>query len=330
MGSNTAILQSNNLAIGYGDKVIYSDLNISFEKGEVVCLLGQNGVGKSTLLKTLSGLIEPISGEILINNISFKSLSKSELAKVFSIVTTDKLSAVGLTVLDILMAGRYPHQPWLNSPREEDFKSIQLAVEQTNIKYLLEKKLHELSDGQRQKVMIARALVQDGQLIFLDEPTAHLDLTNRVEILKLLRDISINSNKSLVISTHELNLAMQFADKLLLMDFGSPIMTGTPEDLALSGDLSKIFHHQGFDYDLITGKVNQVENPQGTIKIEADESLKFWIKNAVDRLGYKSKDSLKIIATTSKNNCNWKVIMGSNSYKGVTIDELIKLLKSIQ
>lgn len=329
MDSNSVILECKDLSIGYGDKSIYSNLDLQFEKGEVVCLLGQNGVGKSTLLKTLSGLIEPLTGEIKVNNQLLHDLSKSELAKVISIVTTEKLSAVGLTVLDILMAGRYPHQPWLNNPRQEDFVSIQNAVEQTNIKYLLDKKLHELSDGQRQKVMIARALVQDGQLIFLDEPTAHLDLTNRVEVLKLLKDIATKQNKSLLISTHELNLAMQFADKLWLMDFDAPIISGTPEDLAISGDLTKIFHHQDFDYDLITGKITVPGKLVNNIQIQASEELEFWIKNALDRIQFSSVEKIEIVAKHSKNTVDWQVNRADNSYKGVTIDKLIKQLNSL-
>ncbi len=328
MGSNAVILECKNLSIGYGDKVIYSNLNLQFEKGEIVCLLGQNGVGKSTLLKTLSSLIDPLAGKIKVNGQLLHSLSKSELAKVISIVTTEKLSATGLSVLDILMAGRYPHQPWLNTPRQEDFVSIQNAVEQANIKYLLDKKLHELSDGQRQKVMIARALVQDGQLIFLDEPTAHLDLTNRVEVLKLLKEIATKQNKSLLISTHELNLAMQFADKLWLMDFNTPTVSGTPEDLAISGDLNKVFHHQDFEYDLITGKITVSGNQTNKVQIKAPDDLKFWLKNALDRIQFSSEEKIEIVAKNLNNTIDWQVKTANNSYKGVSMNELIKQLKS--
>ncbi len=328
MNPNSVIVESKNLSIGYGSKVIYSNLNLNLEKGEVICLLGQNGVGKSTLLRTLSGLIEPLAGEISIDGKLLSLFSKSELAKIISIVTTEKLSAAGLTVLDILMAGRYPHQPWLNSPNEEDFRSIQNAITQTNIEYLLDMKLHELSDGQRQKVMIARAIVQDGNLIFLDEPTIHLDLTNRVEVMKLLRDIATNHNKSLLISTHELNLAMQFADKLWLMDFSAPIISGTPEDLAISDDLSKIFHHQDFDYDLITSKVTVPGNLSNNLQIQASDELKFWITNALDRIQFAPRKKITIVADQSENFTNWQVTLDNNSYTGITINELVKLLKS--
>ncbi|MDA0195951.1 MAG: ABC transporter ATP-binding protein [Bacteroidetes bacterium] len=256
MSEAKTILKAQNLTIGYGKKTIQSGLEISLIEGEVVCLLGQNGVGKTTLLQTLAGMILPIGGSILIRELEFGDYSRLELAKTLGIVTTEKITAAGLTVLEVLMSGRYPHQQWMSSPNDTDFEAIHKAVSLTKIKYILDSKLTELSDGQRQKVMIARALVQDGDIILLDEPTAHLDLNNRVEIIRLLRDIATDQKKALLISTHEVNLALQFADKLWLMDFGEPLVQGTPDDLLNSGKLNRIFHTKDFEYDFRTGKIS--------------------------------------------------------------------------
>jgi len=255
MSENKSILNAQNLTIGYGKKTIQSDLNISLYAGEVVCLLGQNGVGKTTLLQTLAGLNPMIEGSIQIKNRQLEAYSGHELAKTLGIVTTEKINAAGLTVLEVLMSGRYPYQQWLSSPNEADFDAINRAVSLTKINYIIDSKLTELSDGQRQKVMIARALVQDSDIILLDEPTAHLDLNNRIEIIRLLRVISSKEKKALLISTHEVNLAIQFADRLWLMDFGKPLIQGTPNDLLNSGELKKIFHTNDFEYDFHTGKI---------------------------------------------------------------------------
>ncbi len=255
MSEPKTILEAQNLTIGYGKKTIQSGLDISLNEGEVVCLLGQNGVGKTTLLQTLAGLTEPIGGSIQIRDRQFEDYSRLELAKTLGIVTTKKITAAGLTVLEVLISGRYPHQQWMSSPNDTDFESINRAVTLTKIKYILDSKLTELSDGQRQKVMIARALVQDGHIILLDEPTAHLDLNNRIEIIRLLKEISSKGKKALLISTHEINLALQFADKLWLMDFSKPMIQGTPDDLLNSGELNKIFHTDDFKYDFLTGKI---------------------------------------------------------------------------
>ena len=317
-------LKTDNLSIGYPGKLIGENLNLELTSGDFVCLLGQNGVGKSTLLKTLAGLIPSLNGFIQINDEPINSLNKYDLARKLSIVTTEKQSASGLSVLDVLLAGRYPYQKWLSSPSLEDFEKISSAADQTNINYLLDKRLDELSDGQRQKVMIARALVQDGDIILLDEPTAHLDLTNRVEIMSFLMKIAKDQNKTLLVSTHELSLALQFASQLWLMDYGQPVIQGTPEDLAISGDLNRIYHYQNFQYDLITGKINTSNERSAKIKIEASEDLIYWISNALDRIGYSPEKEVTVTAKTSNNLLEWQLIEEGNTYNGRTINELIK------
>ncbi len=328
--SKNISLETANLNIGYGNKVIYENLNLTLRSGTVTCLLGQNGVGKSTLLKTLAGLIEKSGGEISIDQQSIEAFDQRRLAKCLSIVTTDKLDMGALSVMDVLMAGRYPYQTWISSPSEADFKAIEEAIDQTKINYLIDKKISELSDGQRQKVMIARALVQNGEIILLDEPTAHLDLTNRVEIMRLLREISSGSDKAILISTHELSLALQYADQLWLMNFGEDLLSGVPEDLALSGDLDRIYHHQEFEYDLVTGKVKDAKRERDKLEIQAEPKILHWIRNACDRVQITVKKNVLIEAEMDKNLLKWKINHDSESYNGVTIDELLKQLQAIE
>lgn len=324
------LFQTHDLDIGYDQKSIYEGLNVQLSKGTLTCLLGQNGVGKSTLLKTIAGLLPRKSGDLSLNGSNIDTVGKAELARNLSIVTTEKLTAGGLSVMDVLMAGRYPHQSWVDTATNDDFVAIQRAIDQTKINYLLGKNIGELSDGQRQKVMIARALVQDGELILLDEPTAHLDLTNRVEIMRLLREIATKANKGILVSTHELNLALQFSDKLWLMNFGERLVEGSPEDLALSGDLDRIFHHQEFEYDLMTGKVIRNDNPQRNFTIEANEELTYWIQNAIERHSPRVENPIIITAKIEKNVVIWEIKEGSNSYNGVTVDGLIRQLQELR
>ena len=330
MVTSNMILEAVDLSIGYGEKIVSRDINLMVTKGQMVCLLGQNGVGKSTLMKTLAGLIDSLSGAITIDGKDLQSLTRFNLAKKISIVTTEKVVAPGLSVMDILMAGRYPHQGLLGNIVPEDFKQIDRAIEQTRIAYLLDKKMHELSDGQRQKVMIARALVQNGDLILLDEPTAHLDMSNRLEVMNLLKEITSEQGKTLLISTHELSLATQFSDRLWLMDFGKPIIEGTPEDLALSGELSDIYHHSAFDFDIKTGRIIASKQSLGNVTIEASSDVSFWINSAIERNRIKFGEKVIIEGEMGKNSLKWTVSTKNNSYKGVSIDELIKHLITLQ
>lgn len=204
-------------------------------------LVGQNGVGKSTLIRTLCGLHPPLSGKIELDGNPISHYSRSAISKKIGVVLTGKPDSLNLSVLELIALGRHPHTGWLGVLRESDKKIIEASITQMEINYIATKKLFELSDGQLQKVMIARALAQDADLIILDEPTSHLDLKNKIEVLELLRKIA-KTGKGILISTHEIQLASQVCDQFWCVDFGLPFLTGSAKDILNSEVLHEYLH----------------------------------------------------------------------------------------
>ncbi len=238
------IIKVSNLSIGYTSKknvsTIASNLNINLSSGNMVCLLGKNGIGKSTLLRTLTKVQPALSGEIFINNTKLEVLANNELAKIVSLVLTERLPDSSLTVFELVALGRQPFTNWIGYLTNEDMEIIQSAFEKTNTKHLMNSKCYELSDGQLQKVLIARALAQNTPIIVLDEPTAHLDLHHTVNTFSLLKNLASEFNKTIIISTHEANLAMQLADELWLMS-PSKFISGKTDDLIAENELNQLF-----------------------------------------------------------------------------------------
>ncbi len=235
-------LQIHNLTVGYPpDKVLIRDINLELSPGDFVALVGQNGVGKSTLIRTLCGLHAPLNGEMKLDERSVAEYSANELAKKVGIVLTGRPESLNLSVIELIALGRHPHTGWLGVLNETDKKIIEDSISRMEINYIATKKLFELSDGQLQKVMIARALAQDTELIILDEPTSHLDLKNKIEVLDLLNKIS-KSGKGILISTHEIQLASQVCNQCWCVDFGKPLLEGTPKEMIASGIIHEYLH----------------------------------------------------------------------------------------
>ncbi|MDD3721472.1 MAG: ABC transporter ATP-binding protein [Lutibacter sp.] len=248
------IIKTVNLSIGYTSKkkvnTIASGLNIELDKGKLVCLLGKNGIGKSTLLRTLTKVQPALSGEIFINNNNLKTLNSIDLAKSLSLVLTEHLPESNLSVYELVALGRQPYTNWVGNLSETDLKFINNAFEQTNTKHLINAKYYELSDGQLQKVLIARALAQNTDIIILDEPTAHLDLHHTIETFALLKKLAKEFNKTIIISTHEVNLALQLADILWLMT-PSSFKAGFTEDLIENNSLNQLFESDLISFNKI-------------------------------------------------------------------------------
>ncbi len=215
-------------------------INVSLLKGQFVCLLGKNGIGKSTLLRTLTKVQPKLGGRVLIDEQELESITNIDLAKKMSLVLTEKIPENNLSVYEVIALGRQPYTNWIGSLTDDDKSYVNLAIKQTHIEKIIDKKYTELSDGQLQKVMIARALAQNTDLIILDEPTAHLDIQNKVEIYKLLKTLSEKYQKTILISSHEIHLALQLADQLWLMNEDG-IISGTTENLISDGSVSKLF-----------------------------------------------------------------------------------------
>jgi iron complex transport system ATP-binding protein len=242
--TNKHIIKISNLSIGYTSKkaikTIASNLNIELTEGNLVCLLGKNGIGKSTLLRTLTKVQPSLKGEIYFNNQKLDKLTNFDLAKIVSLVLTERLPDSSLSVFELVALGRQPYTNWLGYLTTEDLKIIQSAFEKTNTKHLMDAKCYELSDGQLQKVLIARALTQNTPIIVLDEPTAHLDLHHTINTFSLLKNLATEFNKTIIVSTHEVNLALQLANELWLMT-PTGIISGKTSDLISNNHLNQLF-----------------------------------------------------------------------------------------
>ena len=236
------LLKIDHLSIGYGhEKILAKNIHLSVKKGDLMALVGQNGVGKSTLIRTICGLQPAIEGQTFLDGINIKELTPKTIAQKVSVVLTGKPDSLNLSVLELIALGRHPYSGWLGSLKKEDKEKIDESISQMEINYLVKKRLYELSDGQLQKVMIARALAQDTDLIILDEPTSHLDLKNKIEVLHLLKKIA-EAGKGVLISSHEIQLSAQVCDQFWCMDFGKEMLVGNPEELIKSGELQDYLH----------------------------------------------------------------------------------------
>lgn len=242
------------LATGYLDRkhttVITRDINASLFSKELTCLLGPNGAGKSTLLKTLTAFLPPLKGDILIKDKPLDSYSESDLAKVIGVVLTERLNINNMSVDELVGMGRSPYTGFWGRMSDYDRKVIAESISLVGIDGLRSRMVQTLSDGERQKVMIAKALAQETPVIFLDEPTAFLDYPSKVEIMLLLQKLSREKNKTVFLSTHDLELALQIADKIWLLDKPHGVTIGTPEELALNGAIGTYFQREGLAFDI--------------------------------------------------------------------------------
>ena len=252
------LIRAEGLSIGYKTrrkvrKTIAADLSLDLKAGDLVCLVGPNGCGKSTLLWTITGLLPPLSGEVYLGGRDVRALAPLERAKLVSVVLTNPVQAGQLSVYDVCGLGRYPYTGWLGSLTDIDRRQVEQALDAVGVASFADRFLDELSDGERQKVMIARALAQNSRLMILDEPTAYLDVPYRMEIMHILRSLARNEDRGILLSTHDLDLAMRTADHLWAISREGRFYCGAPEDLALDGVISEVFGIGGINYDVGCG-----------------------------------------------------------------------------
>ena len=248
-------MRTKSLSIGYRSRskvqVISQNADVELGAGRLVCLVGRNGIGKSTLLRTLSGMQPALGGDIFVEGMPMQDIPSRELAKKISLVLTERPPTSNLTVKELIALGRQPYTNWIGKLRQEDMQQIRVAMEQSELCDLGDKRCDELSDGQFQRAMICRALAQDTDIIILDEPTAHLDVQHKVETFKLLRRISRELHRAILISTHEIQLAAQIADELWLMTENG-IYCDTPGNILKTNGLNLLFDANSVEFDAIT------------------------------------------------------------------------------
>ena len=257
MNKNENILLTLNLSIGYKTKkettIVAKNLNLKLQKGKLIALIGGNGIGKSTLLRTVTGIQKPIEGSVFLNERDIQLYNSNELAQNLSLVLTEKLPQSNLTVFELIALGRQPYTNWIGKLSEIDITKINEAISLTQIEHLSNKKHYEISDGQLQKVLVARALAQDTPLIILDEPTTHLDLLHKVSMFKLLKKLVIETNKCILFSTHDIDLAIQLADEMIVMS-EEFVIQDEPCNLISKGVFKELFKDNSIQFDDEKGK----------------------------------------------------------------------------
>jgi len=254
---NKQTVEIRNLSIGYktknGFEPLVENLSTSLFGGELTCLLGANGVGKSTLLRTLSGFQPKLSGEIHILGKPIANYSDNELARTIGVVLTERPNVGDLSVTELIGLGRSPYTGFWGRLNTIDDTVVKEVISWIKIEALADRSLPTLSDGEWQKVMIAKTLAQETPLIYLDEPTAFLDFPSKVEIMQLLLALTRSAGKTIFLSTHDLELALQVADTLWLMDRKNGITVGTPDELRLDGSIENFFRCEGVVFDRESG-----------------------------------------------------------------------------
>lgn len=322
-----SVLSTHNLSIGYSKKrnksLVQSDLNLKLQAGELVCLIGPNGTGKSTLLRTLAGLQKPLEGKIKIDNNELEKLSQHAKAMLIALVLTDKIDIDNATVLDIVSFGRHPYSNWWGNTTDEDEQKVLESIEMVHLTHKKDVSLSELSDGERQRVMIAKALAQDTPIIMLDEPTAHLDLPNRVEIMLLLHKLAHKTNKAIILSTHELDMALQAADRIWLITNENGVESGVPEDLVFNGSFNRAFESKSYYFNADNGNFSMNYPLLRKIWVEGNKTRMYWTLRALARAGYMVVPDADFTITIHEN--SW-ILNGKELF---TIRELLAELDEI-
>ncbi|MFW5889874.1 MAG: ABC transporter ATP-binding protein [Marinilabiliaceae bacterium] len=289
------LIHTQSLSIGYenprqGKTVLHSNINVKLDAGEFACLLGPNGSGKSTLLQTLCGFIPKLGGDVYIDGRPISKVSHRKMSELASVVLTERVAVTNMTVFDLVSLGRTPYTGFFGRLRSRDKKLVYESIRSVGLEGFEERLITNMSDGERQKAMIAKALVQETPLIMLDEPTAFLDLPSRIEIMHLLRKLAHERNKGILLSTHDLDMALQMADKVWLLAEGREMETGTPEDLVLTNEFRRFFEREGILFDNDTGQFTVEKQKVKTIRLIGKGIEYKWVSRALARRGFEPSD----------------------------------------
>jgi iron complex transport system ATP-binding protein len=325
------ILSLDSLRIGYGsgknENVLLPPLNASAIGGELIAVIGRNGIGKSTLLRTLSGLQPPLGGDICYSGKAIKDYSRTELAQKVGYISTEIVRVSNMSVYDLVSLGRFPHTNWIGKIKMEDHNAIMEAIDMVSMKPFCRKFVSELSDGERQKSMIARILAQDTGIMVMDEPTAFLDIAGRFEILHLMHTLTDKNNKTIIFSTHDLQMAVSHSDKIWLI-LDDQLIEGAPEDLMISGAFSHLFDSSAVLFNSEDGTFSFRSDTRGSIYIDGCGTKKVWTDKAINRAGFvvSEERTIPYITTPSGNADYWLLTDESQAKKFGSIYELITCL----
>ena len=328
-------LTAENLSIGYREKtgfdVLSTNINFDLNPGELVCLIGPNGAGKSTLIRTIAGLQPALEGSITLMEHELSLYTPHQIAQMVSLVLTNPVSVMNMTVFDLVSLGRHPFTNWLGQLSKEDKAVISKAISDVGASPFTKREITHLSDGERQKVMIARALAQQPKIMILDEPTAYLDFPNRVEILAMLRRLANDNDQAVLLSTHDLNLAIGVADKMMIMDQNGKLFIGAPEDLMINGNFENAFNPTGtLNFNPLDGTFSFHFKNGHHFAVQADtEILSAWTQKAIERLGFHVDPNAEIVieAKMKSGIPHWKLDTGQIQPEFDSIYALVRYLR---
>lgn len=287
------ILSLNSLRIGYESgkdiNLLLPPLTACARRGEMIALIGKNGIGKSTLLRTIAGLQPSLGGDIIYSGKSIKEYSRTDLARTIGYISTEIVKVSNMRVYDLVALGRFPYTNWFGRIDKDNHDIITDAIEKTGMSALAWRFISELSDGERQKAMIARILAQDTGILVMDEPTAFLDIGSKFEILHLMHLLSQKSGKTIIFSTHDLNVAMSQADKIWLI-VDNRLLEGAPEDLMLQGEFDNLFDSSAVHYNSENGTYSFLTENSGEVNVSGEGIMLHYTKKALSRAGFSASE----------------------------------------
>lgn len=332
------VLSTQQLAVGYAvprkpPTVVVDDVTVDLMAGELVCLIGPNGAGKSTLMRTLAGMQPPLAGRITLAGDDLNTLQPRELARRLSIVLTERVEVGVLSAYTLVALGRYPYTGWMGDLRPEDEAIVEQAIMVVGATDLAGRSVGELSDGERQKIMIARALAQEPVVMLLDEPTAYLDMPRRAELMTMLRRLARESGRAILLSTHDLDLALRNADRIWLLPKGGKLRVGAPEDLVLSGAFEAAFQSEGVSFDAYTGAFRSSVDAAGLVDVVGDGLPALWTQRALEREGFcvnhgDSGSVLRVVVSQAADATRWAVRLNHGEQSCTSLYDVVALLKA--
>ena len=259
-------LKTENLSVGYSGKVLIHDINLSVERGKILTLIGPNGAGKSTILKTITKHLEKIAGVVTIENQNISKWSNKELAKRLSVMLTERISPELMTCEQVVAMGRYPYTNHFGALTPEDKRVVQESLRLVRAEELANRSFSDISDGQRQRIMLARAICQDPEIIVLDEPTSYLDIRHKIELLDILRKMAAEKNVAVVMSLHEIDLAAKISDQIICIKGDRIGLFGTPEEVFSDARISELYEIKTGSFNTLFGSV-ELMAPAGEPKV---------------------------------------------------------------
>ncbi len=326
------LLATTAMDIGYSakraERCIAAGLDLELKPGAFICLLGPNGSGKSTLIRTLAGMQPPLRGELTLGDRRFRRIAPRERARRISVVLTEATPPGMMHAYSFVSLGRHPYSGWLGGLAASDRVKIEEAFGAVGAEALAPRLVSELSDGERQKIAIARALAQEAQVMLLDEPTAFLDLPRRVELMQILRNLAHQREMALLLSTHDLDLALRFADRLWLFSESGTLSQGYPETLALDGTLARAFKSSSLDWDPGSGAFRAHPVHCLEVQLEGSGLAALWTRRALERMGFgltadRSRAAFVIEVVDAPQEPCWTVREGAEARTFASLDALI-------